>query len=1041
MAEKKKKSASGASSGTGSAKSSSGSRSTPSKKTASSKPSKSRSAGTAAKKKDNVREDPSSLKNTIIPYITGILALLILACYLFRPQMGIVGSGVNSVFFGLFSFGAWFIPLMLLAVTAFWRRDAANGSNGMRIFFAFVSVTLISVLTYAATHVGDKYDIAAFYNDGINSVGGGAVGGTLGWLMLKAVGSTGTVIITVALLFLFLLLTVGFTPYTLFIAIRNQILAGHNRRQLEIEEKNEARAELEEENRRVAEQRRAHQQAEQAKKEEERRKEEERIAREAEKKAADKAAEEEVHRRNREKLAERLAGEADNPEADEAGSSSSRSAGKRRKGKNGGEFISGSFIQPDPQNDRYVRDGVDRGVVASLQRPKLGDEDDDDEGGGYIMGASDGEYDDKSDEIISAAGADTVDGFDFDYDEQKEKVDREAADVIDRDAFMAAVAGQNSDGGESDRGRMSPEEMAVLNRIADGIDDMKNARSSSARTKNEPEDTADNGNPLSDELIRKVTDSAAEKAAESAAAEGDEMIMPPEENEGGQAASAAAPVKRERPPYSFPPITLLDAAPPPSNEDISEELQSTAKNIVDTLASFKVRTKIVNVSRGPTITRYELVPQEGVRVRQVTNSLDDISLNLGSTGVRMEAPIPGKQAIGIEVPNRVVSTVWLRELIDTNKFREAKSKINLCLGADVAGDPVYIDIFKMPHLLVTGATGMGKSVCINSLLVSLLYKASPEEVKLILIDPKKVELNIYNGLPHLLVPVVSDAKKAAGSLAWAVGEMERRFTLIEEVGMRDLAGYNKITEDDPEREKLPQILIIIDELADLMMMARDSVEESICRIAQKARAAGMHLIIGTQRPSVDVITGLIKANVPSRIAFRMASQVDSRTVLDVTGAEKLIGRGDMLFAPVGSTKPMRVQGAYVGEAEIDRVIEYIKSHYGVSEYDDEVIESIEREAAKCTAGKQKGEVAEDGDDPMPGDMDPMFKAALEVAVLAGKVSTSSLQTELRIGYGRAARIIRDMQAMGYISPPDGQKPRTVLISHEQYTEMLLSKDM
>ena len=331
--------------------------------------------------------------------------------------------------------------------------------------------------------------------------------------------------------------------------------------------------------------------------------------------------------------------------------------------------------------------------------------------------------------------------------------------------------------------------------------------------------------------------------------------------------------------------------------------------------------------------------------------------------MRIEAPIPGKGAVGIEVPNRTVATVYLRELIENKQFSLAQSKICASLGMDVAGEPVYLDIAKMPHLLIAGATGMGKSVCINSLIVSLLYKSTPDEVKLILIDPKKVELNLYNGLPHLLVPVVSEPKKAAGSLHWAVTEMERRFELIEEVGVRDIKNYNAITKNDPDKEYMPQIVIIIDELADLMMTAPDEVEESICRLAQKARAAGMHLIIGTQRPSVDVITGLIKANIPSRIAFTVASQVDSRTIIDITGAEKLIGRGDMLYAPVGSIKPIRVQGAFVSEAEVEEITGFIKSHYGVTEYSEDVMESIEREAAMC-GQKKKGALSQDvdGDD-------------------------------------------------------------------------------
>lgn len=497
-------------------------------------------------------------------------------------------------------------------------------------------------------------------------------------------------------------------------------------------------------------------------------------------------------------------------------------------------------------------------------------------------------------------------------------------------------------------------------------------------------------------------------------------------------------VAAERPKYSFPPISLLHAEPAPKNTDVSEELHSNAVKLVETLRSFKVRTRIVNVSRGPTITRYELVPEEGIRVRAIANLVDDIALNLATSGVRIEAPIPGKSAVGIEVPNRVVSIVYARELIENHKFMQATSKLTVALGMDVAGEPVYLDISKMPHLLIAGATGMGKSVCINSMLVSLLYKATPDEVKLILVDPKKVELNIYNGLPHLLVPVVSDPKKAAGALYWAVTEMERRFDLIESVGARDIKGYNALTKDDPEKEFLPYIVIVIDELADLMMTAPDDVENSICRLAQKARAAGMHLIIGTQRPSVDVITGLIKANIPSRIAFTVSSQTDSRVIIDMSGAEKLIGRGDMLYAPVGSIKPIRVQGAYVSEQEVEAVVDFIKRNNGETDYSSEVIESIEREAERCGTGKKAGAFDAGADE--YDDFDPMLKPAIELALENGKIATSLLQRKLKLGYGRAAKLIDRMEEMGIVGPPDGRNPRKVLITRQQYMEMVVSRD-
>lgn len=503
------------------------------------------------------------------------------------------------------------------------------------------------------------------------------------------------------------------------------------------------------------------------------------------------------------------------------------------------------------------------------------------------------------------------------------------------------------------------------------------------------------------------------------------------------------PIDIPKPEYKYPPIDLLsEGTTTVKAQNVREELHDNAAKLVSVLASFNVRTKIVGVSRGPTITRYELLPEPGTRVKSISNLVDDIALNLATSGVRIEAPIPGKAAVGIEVPNKTAETVYLRSLIADKSFSEHKSKISSALGKDVAGSVVLMDIQKMPHLLIAGATGMGKSVCINSLLVSLLYKASPEDVKLILIDPKKVEFSIYNGLPHLLVPVVSDPKKAAGSLTWAVNEMERRFGLIESVGVREIDGYNKITENDPEMEHMPRIVIVIDELADLMSTAPDDVETSIARLAAKARAAGMHLVIGTQRPSVDVITGVIKANIPSRIAFTVASQVDSRTIIDRSGAENLIGRGDMLYNPVGAAKPQRVQGAFVSDSEVDAVVSFIKANncQNGAEYSDEVMKEIEAQAALC--GAKKGSSAGGG---LPvgdgGDGgDPLIDQALEVAFESGKISTSLLQRRLSVGYGRAAKIIDKMEELGYVSAPEGQKPRQLLITKQDYMEMKLRKE-
>ncbi len=489
-------------------------------------------------------------------------------------------------------------------------------------------------------------------------------------------------------------------------------------------------------------------------------------------------------------------------------------------------------------------------------------------------------------------------------------------------------------------------------------------------------------------------------------------------------------------PYVFPPISLLAADEGATARPTASDIARTARKLEEVLASFNVKAKVIDTTYGPTVTRYELQPETGVRVKSIANLADDIALHLAATAIRIEN-IPGKAAVGIEIPNKNTSTVRLRRLIDNSAFRDAKSRLYSALGEDVAGNPVYLDITKMPHLLVAGATGQGKSVCINSLILSLLYRNHPNDVKLILIDPKTVEFSDFKDIPHLLVPVINDPKNAAGTLNWACSEMENRYKLIQEVGARDLAGYNLAVADDPERPLIPQIVIFIDEFADLMMTAPDDVETSVCRLAQKARAAGMHLVIGTQRPSVDVITGLIKANIPSRIALTTTSAVDSRTIIDQTGAEKLLGRGDMLYYPVGAMKPLRVQGAFVSSGEVQAVTQFIKEA-AHAQYDESIMKQIEQEAKLCGMKGKKG-----GTDPEPDDgsekLDPMFMDAVEVAIECGTVSTSLLQRRLSLGYARAARIIDKMERRGYIGEFDAAtKKRGVLITREQFAELKLN---
>jgi S-DNA-T family DNA segregation ATPase FtsK/SpoIIIE len=477
--------------------------------------------------------------------------------------------------------------------------------------------------------------------------------------------------------------------------------------------------------------------------------------------------------------------------------------------------------------------------------------------------------------------------------------------------------------------------------------------------------------------------------------------------------------------YVSPPIELLKSYPESgSRKSVRNQIVEGAKKLEETLASFNVSAKVVNVSRGPTVTRYELQPSAGVKVSKIVNLADDIALNLAASGVRIEAPIPGKAAIGIEVPNKDVNVVALKDVIESAEFVNHNSKICFALGKDISGNCMVADIAKMPHLLIAGATGSGKSVCINNLIVSLLYKASPEEVKLLLIDPKVVELGVYNGIPHLLIPVVTEPKKAAAALNWAVQEMVNRYKLFAEKSVRDLSGYNEHVSKTGEDPRLPQIVIVIDELADLMMVAPNEVEDAICRLAQMARAAGMHLVIATQRPSVDVITGTIKANIPSRISFAVSSQVDSRTILDMGGAEKLLGRGDMLFHPVGKHKPTRIQGSNITDAEVERVVDFVKLQ-GSAIYDDTIIEEINND-----------EVVEQADN--DNDYDELLPKTIELVVDMGQASVSLIQRKFRVGYARAARIIDQMEERGVIGGYEGSKPRQVLMTKQEWHEIQMA---
>lgn len=477
--------------------------------------------------------------------------------------------------------------------------------------------------------------------------------------------------------------------------------------------------------------------------------------------------------------------------------------------------------------------------------------------------------------------------------------------------------------------------------------------------------------------------------------------------------------------YRYPELSLLKLNNGTKlNKNDKQDLIESAGKLSDTLASFGVDAKVNQVTKGPSVTRFELQPSPGVKVSKIVNLSDDIALGLAASGVRIEAPIPGKAAVGIEVPNKEQTPVFLREVLESDEFTNTNKKLAFALGKDIGGQCVVGDLSKMPHTLIAGATGSGKSVCINTLIVSLLYKYSPDEVKLLMVDPKVVELSVYNGIPHLLIPVVTDPKKAAGALNWAVNEMTRRYKLFADSGARNIDSYNALYENGTIEEKLPFIVIIVDELADLMMVCANDVEDYIGRLAQMARAAGMHLVIATQRPSVDVVTGVIKANIPSRISFAVSSQIDSRTILDSGGAEKLLGKGDMLYYPVGESKPLRVQGCFISEEEVEKVVDFVKSGDREAEYKEDIIEHINNEAESSSMQGQDG-----------GEVDELLNEAIKIVVDYGQASTSFLQRRLRIGFNRASRIMDDLESRGIISEKDGSRPRQVLVSKEELLEM------
>ena len=995
----------------------------------------------SASAQTDTRAPASQASLSLVVLLLAVAAIFSAVCLLVPDLTGVVGGGLHHILRGLFGGAAFFLPVLLGIGAIFYRRDAENEAVHLKLLFGFLLLALIGVLFHTAARENpalqaeDFFDaIAAMYSCGAEGIGGGVIGGMFAAL-LGLTGIVGTLVISILAILMLSLFYVSMTPYQLYLTIRYKSYRYRERRQA-VREKHLPDMETRQAELKAREEAIAVMRAEQA---ERRRLEQEYRMRE---RAVSREEAILMGKRRRGAIDSNIYAtdedtttSAQNPAAQNTAQQNgeeytmppeppAKKPARKTPDRNGAPVSGEVYDRGQMRGEMPVSDNTDVSVTET-ETPAVPDED------AYTLAAED-------ERNALARGEESYDTSKFDRVSVIAAEPPAEKPILPTSELDLAAIFRNPDAdAEAEKTEIAAEydgyeeqtaelELTVTRSVPDGC----------AGADAEEEDDGIPPFDMDDAPVPNPRAAAAEEIP-LGDPETDALIASLGAMYGTAKTEAAPPPV---PQYQFPPLTLLKKDLSVRSEDVADELESNAAKLVGILRSFNVKTKIINVSRGPTITRYELQPEAGTRVRSVANLVDDIALGLAADGVRIEAPIPGKSAIGIEVPNHSVSTVYIRDLIDSESFRTSKSKLTTCLGMDVAGAPIYLDAAKMPHLLICGATGMGKSVCINSLIVSMLYKATPDEVKLILIDPKKVELNIYSGIPHLLVPVVSDPKKAAGALHWAVTEMERRFALIEDVGMRDIKGYNEITKNDPDREYLPQIVIIIDELADLMMTAPDDVEESICRLAQKARAAGMHLIIGTQRPSVDVITGLIKANIPSRIAFRVSSQMDSRVVLDTVGAEKLIGRGDMLYAPVGAPKPQRVQGAFVSEEEIDGIITFIKKNAGHAAYSDDVMESIEKEAAMC--GQKKGKAPMEGDD-FDGDGspdDPMLRNAVELAVETGKISTSLIQRRLSLGYGRAAKLIDRMEQMGYVSAPEGQKPRRVLITKEQYMELVLKQE-
>ena len=1010
-------------------------------------------------KQDNkkVKKDKSqSFGYQLIPYIVAMLALFLLVCFVANAicnpgneleggnesehTLGIVGFWICQVMFGLFGPAAYVIPIILACFTVFWKKNNDRGSVALNAVVSVLTSIVLSSLIHVFMHIEDGAgglvsNVGELFSEGAASEGGGVIGGLLAFVLCAVVNIGGTIFVLVAMLIPMATFLVGTNPVAVVSAIAAKVKES-NAKKAEIRAERKKEKALEEKERREEEraERAAMREEERARRAEER--EEARREREEQ-----RVAEKEAQKRERERAQEEAAEPVTVVSGETRVGGGKRSDAVKSDSNEDADDVSLCLDEVEGEDIGAVRDSHAKSAKNAKSSARQ---------------HKDTSYDDNDNIEQQDTASEARDVAEPEEEELKVKYSAFTVDEINRlDSIKAegkkAPAPEESEEEEEDEDELGAKAVFASDSSDNGADSSDDGGEVVFSDPNDKKERARGHSKVDDLTSERFDENNFEVDTETG-----EVFIPLVQDKGAKSADefrAANEQKEEYfigdkpepepiPEYVYPPIDLLEEGPS-HYSTAPDEIEKNKELLRRVLADFRINVTDISCSCGPTITRYEIKLEAGTRVRQIANLVDDIAYGLAKSGIRIEAPIPGKAAVGIEVPNDKSVPVKLRTLIETPEFIGHKSKLAACLGADVSGKPVIFDIEKMPHLLVAGTTGSGKSVCINAILMSILYHAKPEEVQLLLIDPKKVEFKIYRDIPHLCCRIISDPKKAAGALNSAVNEMEKRFELIEEVGVRNIAGYNEATKNDPDKPYMPRLVIVIDEFADLMMTAKDEVETAVVRIAQKARAAGIHLIIGTQRPSVDVITGLIKANIPSRIAFTVMSGIDSRTILDTVGAEKLCGRGDMLYAPVGAQKPQRVQGAFVSDEEVETVVTYVKERNAPVRYNQEFESSIDIEAAKCgNAPEASGAGASGGAGSAggAGDEDSKLWDAVELAIDAGKISTSLLQRRLEVGYGRAAKIIDRMEEMGFVSAPDGNKPRKILITREELEERRLAEE-